>query len=358
SPPGPAAITELLGQAKDIDRVGVVIYRFRELLKESPNSVPVQHFLGIGLHRSGQVEEARKLYLNVIHADAGQTELTLWSLDALHDLCVKEEKPLAGLHCLASGLELDLANPKMLGPAVELLRKQGGFDAQVQELEKFAAGLDLPLQALNRLEPLPDPPANAAELKSEEIFAHSSGAVVLIQTGDGMGSGACVGKPGIIVTNQHVVGEAEEVQVRAFKLAMGKMVPAGDSVAVVIYRDARRDIAVLKMKKTPVGMMALPVAKAAPKAGQAVYAIGNPGLGRQILDNSISNGIISAVSRQIEGQTYIQHTAAINQGNSGGPLLNTQGQLIGINTLKGDLENVGFAVPAESIRRIFEAQKE
>jgi len=88
-------------------------------------------------------------------------------------------------------------------------------------------------------------------------------------------------------------------------------------------------------------------------AGEKVFAIGSPGLGQQVLEQSISEGIVSSPSRQIEGAEYVQHTAAVNPGNSGGALLDEKGHLIGMVTLKARLENVSFAIPAKSIRAIF-----
>ncbi len=79
-------------------------------------------------------------------------------------------------------------------------------------------------------------------------------------------------------------------------------------------------------------------------------AIGNPRLGDVVLDQSITGGVASAAEREISGHAFIQHTAAVNPGNSGGPLLDTSGRLAGLVTLKADLEGVSFAIPAARIR--------
>ena len=75
-------------------------------------------------------------------------------------------------------------------------------------------------------------------------------------------------------------------------------------------------------------------------------------MGKNILEQSITDGIVSARERQVSGKSYIQHTAAINPGNSGGPLVNETGEITGVNTLKADMEGVGFAIPIERIRKI------
>ena len=75
-----------------------------------------------------------------------------------------------------------------------------------------------------------------------------------------------------------------------------------------------------------------------------------------MLEQSVSEGIISALNRVIDGSKYLQHTAAINPGNSGGPLIDEWGRLAGIVTLKAKLENVGFAVPVETVRMVFKSE--
>ena len=94
----------------------------------------------------------------------------------------------------------------------------------------------------------------------------------------------------------------------------------------------------------------LPVVGETPAVGSKVFAIGNPGMGDKILEQTMSEGIVSATNRKLGDQTYIQHTAAVNPGNSGGPLFNEKGQVVGMVTLKARLENVSFAIPVEVLR--------
>ena len=84
--------------------------------------------------------------------------------------------------------------------------------------------------------------------------------------------------------------------------------------------------------------------------------LGSPGLGREVLEQSISEGLVSSNKRRLDGAVYLQHSAAVNPGNSGGPLLDEFGRVVGIVTLKARLENVGFAVPAETIRAVFQGR--
>jgi serine protease Do len=123
----------------------------------------------------------------------------------------------------------------------------------------------------------------------------------------------------------------------------------------VVYASALQDIAILKLEKSPSSLVPLEVATRSPGSGERIYAVGSPGLGQRILEQSISEGIVSSAARKLDGQTFIQHTAAVNPGNSGGPLLNSMGHVVGVVTLKAGLENVSFAVPAETLREIFES---
>ena len=168
------------------------------------------------------------------------------------------------------------------------------------------------------------------------------------------GSGFIIDADGTILTNRHVVDEADQINVT---LENGKRYDAK-----VLGKDARTDIAVIKIEpREPLTVLELGDSEAA-EVGDWVMAIGSPfGLG-----NSLSVGVVSgkgSVSRNISlgqqgtGIDMLQTDAAINPGNSGGPLLNTQGRVIGINTLiitQGLAQNagVGFSVPINTVKII------
>lgn len=159
-----------------------------------------------------------------------------------------------------------------------------------------------------------------------------------------VGSGAIVHESGYIVTNAHVVSQASDVKVI---FADESEYPA-DVVAV----DSTHDLAVLKIKASE----KLPYQKLGSSddimIGETVVAIGNP-LG---LQHTVTAGIVSALERELDfgNETVysglIQTDASINPGNSGGPLLNVNGELIGINTaIRGDAQNIGFAIPVDRL---------
>lgn len=170
------------------------------------------------------------------------------------------------------------------------------------------------------------------------------------------GSGVIVSEDGYIMTNAHVVEGSRTIRVKINGVS-GKTTSTFDAVLVGI--DRLLDLALLKIEAT--GLQALPFGNANEvKQGELVMAFGSP-LG---MDNSVSMGIVSAAARQLsddDPRIYIQTDAPINPGNSGGPLVNTEGHLIGINTFiiskSGGSEGIGFAVPSNVIRYVFESLK-
>lgn len=171
------------------------------------------------------------------------------------------------------------------------------------------------------------------------------------EVAQGAGSGFIWDAGGHIVTNYHVIEGANTVFVQLH---------AGDPIAARVIGGSRQyDVAVVKLMEVPAGLRPLPVGTSKNlQVGQATYAIGNPfGLQR-----TLTTGIVSALERHLptaqgrEIRGVIQTDAAINPGNSGGPLLNSQGQLIGVNTAilseSGASAGIGFAIPVDLVSRV------
>jgi len=199
----------------------------------------------------------------------------------------------------------------------------------------------------------------ASEPPSEPLDAYSAAvvgaveqvgpAVVSVYVGDaaeaerargGAGSGVVVTPDGYLLTNEHVVQRVTEARVT---FVDGRSVPA-----VVAGRDAATDLAVLRAQAG-----ALPYARLAPeqrlRAGQLVIAVGNP-FG---FESTVSAGVVSALGRSLRSRQgrliegVVQHTAALNPGNSGGPLVDARGRVAGINTaIIAMAQGIGFAIPA------------
>lgn len=177
-------------------------------------------------------------------------------------------------------------------------------------------------------------------------------------TGDASGSGIIISEDGYILTNNHVISSENSSGYYAISEATGiKINIYNDTTtydATVIGTDPYTDLAVLKIDKTGLTPATLGNSENA-KVGEFVMAIGNP-LG---MDYSVTTGVISALNREVqsEGTTYlaIQTDAAINSGNSGGALVNANGEVIGINTLKlsgAGIEGIGFAIPISTTTSI------
>ncbi len=165
----------------------------------------------------------------------------------------------------------------------------------------------------------------------------------------GMGSGVIVSPEGLILTNAHVVKDADEIKVTVSDKRSYD--------AKVVGIDVESDIAVVKIDAT-----GLPIATLGDsgklQVGEIVFAIGNPfGLNR-----TVTSGIVSATGRTnvgiIDYEDFIQTDAAINPGNSGGPLVNIDGEVIGINTAiasrSGGYQGIGFAIPSSSAKLIMD----
>ena len=173
------------------------------------------------------------------------------------------------------------------------------------------------------------------------------------------GSGVIISEDGYILTNNHIVSNSSSYyQVsEASRIVVYLYNDPTEYEAKIVGTDEETDLAVIKIEKTGLTPAELGDSDQV-KIGEFAMAIGNP-LGMQ---NSVSSGIISAVNREItdtDGKTYtlIQTDAAINSGNSGGALVNSSGQVIGINTLKlmgTGVEGMGFAIPINDTKPIYE----
>ncbi|MCO6044918.1 trypsin-like peptidase domain-containing protein [Aeoliella sp. ICT_H6.2] len=169
--------------------------------------------------------------------------------------------------------------------------------------------------------------------------------------GAGSGSGSVLDKQGHILTNAHVIENARSIEVT---LASGQTYPAD-----LVGQDREHDVAVLKIEAPSGELYPLELGRSdGLRVGQQVYALGNP-FG---LEGSLTKGIISSLNRSIEGRTgremksLVQTDAAMNPGNSGGPLLDSHARMVGMNvaiaTRTGQNTGVGFAIPANRISAI------
>ena len=193
---------------------------------------------------------------------------------------------------------------------------------------------------------------DAEEQINIQVYKRASPGVVSIQAGEGSGSGSIISRDGLVLTNAHVVANGR--QTVTVILSDGRRLPAD----IIAFANSSLDLAVLKIR----GQNNLPTVAIAPpnsvQVGQRAFAIGNP-FGR--FQGTFTVGIVSRIDQQ---RGLIQTDAAINPGNSGGPLLNSQGELIGVNTAiftsgqtAGNI-GIGFAISVDRVQPFLTAVRQ
>lgn len=177
-------------------------------------------------------------------------------------------------------------------------------------------------------------------------------AVVLIRTPIGLGSGFLIHPDGYIVTNDHVVAGERQISVTQFKGSQTELVKRNYDNVKIVATGGNLDLALLKIEGQEEGFK-FPFITLGDspnlKQGQRVFAIGSP-LG---LERSVSEGIVSLRNRIISDRLHIQTTAEISPGNSGGPLFNYKGEVVGVNNMKvvsQGAEGLGFSIPVDSLK--------
>ena len=177
-------------------------------------------------------------------------------------------------------------------------------------------------------------------------------AVVLIRTPIGLGSGFLIHPDGYIVTNDHVVAGERQISVTQFKGTGAKMTKQNFDNVKIVASGGNLDLALLKIEgENPGFSFPYVTLGASPnlKQGERVFAIGSP-LG---LERSVSEGIVSLRNRIISDRLHVQTTAEISPGNSGGPLFNYRGEVVGVNNMKvvaQGAEGLGFSIPVDSLK--------
>jgi len=184
----------------------------------------------------------------------------------------------------------------------------------------------------------------------DAMVSRAQDSVVLIRSPGGLGSGVVISPEGYLLTNNHVISGQNELTVTVFENTTGGLVRHEIKDVSILALSSALDLALLKIElPEDLELHALPVARTdSLHAGDAVWAMGSP-LG---LERSVATGIVSLPNRLIDDRLYVQTTAQINPGNSGGPLVNAQGEVVGISNMKIaslTAEGLGFAIPVDTI---------
>ena len=264
-----------------------------------------------------------------------------------------------GLYCFFLCIAV-LAGLTAAAKAVEVLRDQLRPETEIVVHERTE--ITIPSWPVDQGAGLAVSREPGEVLTAQEVYRRLNPAVVTVQclTGEGVsiGTGVIFSEDGYILTNHHVVRGGSECYVT---------LDSGYSLDVCfVAGDENSDLAVLKVPPEELALMPLPALPSAPfgdseqlEVGDPVYAIGAP----RRLRGTLTNGIISAIDRDIEVEgrtmTLLQTNAALNSGNSGGPLISDRGQVVGINVAKymsdwnrDSVEGLGFAIPSAQLERI------
>ena len=174
-------------------------------------------------------------------------------------------------------------------------------------------------------------------------------AVVQVRTPGGLGSGFFLNADGYLITNFHVIEGETELSVEVYHQKDGQLDRETYKQVKIIAINKFHDLALLKIedKNAPKFKFITLGNSDALNVGDAVFAVGSP-LG---LERTVTQGILSTKTRQLEGNLYLQTSTQINPGNSGGPLFNLAGEVVGVTNMKITFgEGLGFAIPVEMVK--------
>jgi serine protease Do len=174
-------------------------------------------------------------------------------------------------------------------------------------------------------------------------------AVVQVRTPGGLGSGFFLNEDGYLITNFHVIEGETEISVEVYQQKNGQLDRETYKQVKIVAINKFHDLALLHIEdKNAPKFKAVTLGSAdALSVGDGVFAIGSP-LG---LERTVTQGILSTKTRQIEGELYLQTSTQINPGNSGGPLFNLAGEVVGVTNMKITFgEGLGFAIPVELVK--------
>jgi serine protease Do len=174
-------------------------------------------------------------------------------------------------------------------------------------------------------------------------------AVVQVRTPEGLGSGFFVNEDGYLITNFHVIEGETEISVEVYPQRDGDLSRETYKQVKIIAINKFHDLALLQIqdKNAPKFKPVVLGSSDALNVGDEVFAIGSP-LG---LERTVTQGILSTKTRELEGELYLQTSTQINPGNSGGPLFNLAGEVVGVTNMKITFgEGLGFAIPVELVK--------
>jgi len=193
----------------------------------------------------------------------------------------------------------------------------------------------------------------AAARDVQDLVKQIGEAVVQVRTPGGLGSGFFINADGYLITNFHVIQGETEISVEVYHRRDGQLDRQTYKQVHIVAINKFHDLALLKIedKNAPKFKFITLGNSDALNVGDPVFAIGSP-MG---LERTVTSGILSTKTRELEGELYLQTTAQINPGNSGGPLFDMAGEVIGVTNMKIMFgEGLGFAIPVELVKNFLD----
>jgi serine protease Do len=191
------------------------------------------------------------------------------------------------------------------------------------------------------------------ERSVRELVNQLGEAVVQVRTPGGLGSGFFINEEGDLITNFHVIEGETQISVEVYHQRNGQLERKSYKQVRIVAMNKFQDLALLRIEEKDAPQFAfVPLGDQDHLAvGEPVFAIGSP-LG---LERTVTEGIVSTKTRQMQGELYLQTTTQINPGNSGGPLFNLRGEVMGVTNMKGQFsEGIGFAIPVDAVKRFLD----
>ncbi len=280
------------------------------------------------------------------------------------------KKHLAAAALLACGLQFNFADTIQLKDKSAVTGKILAEKSDSIVVDVGYTALVIPRNAINRISKASETNAAAAPVAATGQFYAATTktsaardvsslvkqigeAVVQVKTPGGLGSGFFINDEGYLITNFHVIEGETEISVEVYHQTGGQLDRETYRAVKIIAINKFHDLALLHIedKGAPKFKSILLGTSDALSVGDGVFAIGSP-LG---LERTVTQGILSTKTRQLEGELYLQTSTQINPGNSGGPLFNLAGEVVGVTNMKITFgEGLGFAIPVELVKNFLD----
>ncbi len=276
--------------------------------------------------------------------------MTASNCGALDTIQLKDQSAITGriLAEKKDQLVVDLGYTVLLVPREEVVKVTSDATGDAQsataknEAAPASAGVETNGLYATATAPLP-------EKTVRDLVSQVGEAVVQVRTPGGLGSGFFIDADGYLITNFHVIEGETQISVEVYHQQAGQLERKTYKQVRIVAMNKFQDLALLKVEAPDALRFARVLLGQTDTlaVGEHVFAVGSP-LG---LERTVTEGIISTKTREMQGDLYLQTTAQINPGNSGGPLFNLRGEVIGVTNMKINFgEGLGFAIPVEAVQ--------